>query len=167
MCPYAYIASHKIARLAAALRGAHSIEWRPVVLGGLYEANKAPQGKGGSASDVWPAAKQALARDDLKREASRNAVPLTWNAKHPAKSVDALRLIVSVDADRREAVSRSLFKAVRRCAGTVCCDARSQRLLLLLLLHRGLLPLMRLWVMLACGVAVLGGRCRHLRPIVA
>lgn len=65
VCPYAYLASHKVARLAADT--GISVQWRPVLLGALYKATSAPQGKDGSATDVMPPAKRALAFADLFR----------------------------------------------------------------------------------------------------
>ena len=51
-CPFAYIAS----LLLPALSTRHptlSITYKPVLLGALYRETKAPQGSGGSASDVF------------------------------------------------------------------------------------------------------------------
>ncbi len=111
VCPFAYLASHKVARLAA--ERAIEVSWRPVLLGGLYAATKAPQGKDGSASDVMPAAKKALFQQDLVREAERGAVTLNWNPKHPCRSVNALRLVQGAPAARRAAVAQ-VCSAIRR-----------------------------------------------------
>jgi 2-hydroxychromene-2-carboxylate isomerase len=43
VCPFAYLASHRVARLAAEC-GVNTV-WRPVLLGGLYAATSAPQAR--------------------------------------------------------------------------------------------------------------------------
>ena len=124
VCPYAYLASHKVARLAAERRV--DVTWRPVLLGGLYAATQAPQGKDGSASDVMPAPKRALFQQDLLREAERAGVTLNWNPKHPARSVNALRLSLAAPSDRRPAIAQVSFRSGRvhrfcvECAVFVC-----------------------------------------------
>ena len=44
-----------------------NVNWKPVLLGALYKATAAPQGKDGSASDVMAPPKRALAALDLAR----------------------------------------------------------------------------------------------------
>ena len=48
-----------VAEQVARFTGA-DITWRPVLLGGLYELDGAPQGKDGSATDVMPEAKRVI-----------------------------------------------------------------------------------------------------------
>lgn len=110
VCPYAYVASTRIE--AVAQRTGASLEWRPVLLGGLYRHTKAAQGAAGSASDTMPAvrfavrsarnldpflvhaqAKAALSAKDLFRNAARFGVPLNYHPQHPVKSLNAQRLL--------------------------------------------------------------------------
>jgi 2-hydroxychromene-2-carboxylate isomerase len=65
VCPFAYIASKKLGRLAADT--GLPVIWKPVLLGAIYKATAAPQGKDGSATDVMPASKRALTGLDLLR----------------------------------------------------------------------------------------------------
>jgi len=109
VCPYAYLASQRIESIAE--RNGARVEWRPTLLGGVYEATKAPQGKDGSASDVMPANKKALSARDLQLQLKRFGVPLNWHPQHPVKSVDALRLLIAVPDAHRPALSHALFKA--------------------------------------------------------
>ena len=95
-CPYAYLASKRVRALAADASPPAQLDWYPVLLGGLYAATKAPQGKDGSATDLMAAAKRAINAQDLAREAARWRVPLRYNSRHPVKSVRAQRLLVSV-----------------------------------------------------------------------
>jgi len=107
-CPYAYVASQRVQQLAAACNA--NVEYFPVLLGGLYEGTKAPQGKDGSASDVMAAQKQKAQADDLHLAAERWNVKLKWNAKHPIKSVNAQRLLAGTkEQDRRAKLTHALF----------------------------------------------------------
>ena len=91
VCPYSYIAATQISKLAERCHA--SIEWVPVLLGGLYEKTGAAQGKEGSASAVMPAAKQRYTAFDLRLQAERLGVPLRFNSRHPVRSVQAQRLL--------------------------------------------------------------------------
>lgn len=44
------------------------------------------------------------------REARRSDVPLVMNPYHPARSVEALRAILSVEPTRRQALAQKLFR---------------------------------------------------------
>ncbi|MCX7177881.1 MAG: DsbA family protein [Proteobacteria bacterium] len=67
------------------------MNWRPLLLGGLFRHVGAPQNPGGSMS----AAKAKLNLLDMQRYARRWGVPLEMPAGHPRRSVEAMRLIVS------------------------------------------------------------------------
>jgi 2-hydroxychromene-2-carboxylate isomerase len=95
-CPYAYLASKRVKALVAATGTNTTLEYFPVLLGGLYADTKAPQGKDGSASDVMAPAKAKSNAYDLAREAKRWNVPLIWNSKHPIRSVKAMRILTSI-----------------------------------------------------------------------
>jgi 2-hydroxychromene-2-carboxylate isomerase len=89
-----------------------SLEFRPVLLGGLYKNSKAPQGKDGSASDVMPTAKKALFGRDLLLSAHRLGVPLNMHPRHPVKSILAQRLLVSVTNESvRRRLTHDLYAA--------------------------------------------------------
>jgi 2-hydroxychromene-2-carboxylate isomerase len=68
-CPFAYMASVELSRLPATL--AACVTFRPVLLGAIYGATKAPQGKNGSASDVMNGAKRLIAQADMARTIKR------------------------------------------------------------------------------------------------
>lgn len=108
-CPYAYLGSKKIE--AAAARCGARITWTPVLLGGLYDGAKAPQGKAGSATDVMPRAKRAMLSQDLRLQAAHAGAPLVWNSKHPVRTVAALRLLVAAGDAHRPALTHALYKA--------------------------------------------------------
>ncbi|GBG27152.1 Glutathione S-transferase kappa 1 [Hondaea fermentalgiana] len=103
----------RAAAQAAAREGAtFEAEWKPVLLGGLYELSQAPQGKKGSATDAMPANKRQLLDQDLQRELKRCGIPFKRNDKHPVRSLDAQRLLCAVeDAGTRVALAHALFRA--------------------------------------------------------
>jgi hypothetical protein len=68
-----------------------SITWVPVVLGGLYELSKAPQGKDGSSNDVVPQARKRFVSRALHRDLQRYHLSLTYPRNHPLKTVDGKR----------------------------------------------------------------------------
>ena len=108
-CPYAFLASARVRALAEAAQA--ELEWFPVLLGGLYRDTGAPQGKDGSATDAVNAQRRALEAHDLRREYRRHGVEVVWNARHPQRSVHAMRLCVAAKPEQREAVARALFAA--------------------------------------------------------
>lgn len=84
-CPYNYIASCLLPEIAS--RNAARIEWKPVLLGGIYDLVKAPMGKGGSASDVDPPQKRLLSSLDLQRTIDRHGLDFSWHPHHPVRSL--------------------------------------------------------------------------------
>jgi len=118
-CPYAYLASQRMETLEMAAQKVAKdnnvqlqVEWKPVLLGGLYDKTNAPQGKQGSASDVMPFNKKALTGRDLRREAERWNVTLNWNPKHPIRTLNAMRLLCSIkDAHVKKQFSLDLYRA--------------------------------------------------------
>ncbi len=105
VCPYAYIASTQVEAVAAAA-GA-SVQWCPVLLGGVFRALGAPDDPNAG----LPPAKAALGRLDILRQAARGGVPLSIPPGHPRRSVEAMRLILAAPAARRAAVSARVFRA--------------------------------------------------------
>ncbi|KAI9317370.1 thioredoxin-like protein [Zopfochytrium polystomum] len=110
VCPWAYIGSKRIDAVAADVNA--TIVWTPVLLGGIYKATAAPQGKDGSATDVMPLNKRAIHTQELVNTLDRFQVPLQWHPNHPLRSINAGRLLHAVvdNADRRRLTHR-LYKA--------------------------------------------------------
>jgi 2-hydroxychromene-2-carboxylate isomerase len=109
-CPFAYLAS---TRLTPLLTRTHAtISYRPVLLGAIYRSTAAPQGAGGSASDVYNPTKRAVTGAGMNRTLKRYKTPFKQPAKHPMKSVNALRLLYCVrDGEERRRVMEGLFAA--------------------------------------------------------
>jgi 2-hydroxychromene-2-carboxylate isomerase len=110
-CPFAYIASTRISSLAS--RTSAKLLWRPVLLGAIYRATFAPQGAGGSASDVFNPTKKAVTARSMRRTLERYDVQYNPPPQHPRKTVNALRLLyyVNEDGGERERLTHMLFKA--------------------------------------------------------
>eukprot|EP00128_Syssomonas_multiformis_P004728 Colp12_sorted_trinity150504_noHs@31918 len=109
VCPFAYTANLSLKNLAA--RTQSKVIYKPVLLGGIYEATKAPQGKDGSASDVMPASKKQFFFRDFRMMIDRNKVPLKYPVDHPRKSLYAMRLLAAADDINRPALTDRLYKA--------------------------------------------------------
>jgi len=108
ICPYAYIASHRVATVAA--RCDAKLIWQPVLLGGLYKLTNAAQGKDGSATDVMSPARQRISSLDMLREAERANAPLRFNSKHPQKSLNCQRLLTLVHHSQKAKLAAALYK---------------------------------------------------------
>lgn len=91
-CPYAYLASTQLQRLAD--RSDASITLKPMLLGGVFRALEVPQNL---ASTLGPAkARHNMA--DLQRHADLWDVPYQMPAGHPFRTVEALRAMLVVGA---------------------------------------------------------------------
>jgi 2-hydroxychromene-2-carboxylate isomerase len=90
VCPYAYLASTRIADLER--RAGVSADYRPILLGGLLREI------GNEEASVMPAAKARLNRLDMDRWADWYGVPLRMHAKHPRRTVLAMRTLVAAEA---------------------------------------------------------------------
>ncbi|KAF1840316.1 thioredoxin-like protein [Cucurbitaria berberidis CBS 394.84] len=109
-CPFAYIASTRVRALAE--RTNAKLIYRPVLLGAIYRATAAPQGAGGSASDVFNPTKKAVTGMSMQRTLKRYKIKYNPPPQHPRKTVNALRLLYCVEDDReRRVLSDALFKA--------------------------------------------------------
>ncbi|KAK4613153.1 hypothetical protein CLAFUR0_12733 [Fulvia fulva] len=108
-CPFAYIASTKIEALAQ--RTNANIIYRPVLLGAIYRATKAPQGAAGSASDVFNPTKKGITSRAFQRTLKRHGVPYKEPPRHPQKTTAPLRLLYYVRPGQRPALTQSLFQA--------------------------------------------------------
>jgi 2-hydroxychromene-2-carboxylate isomerase len=83
------------------------IRLRPILLGGLLRHVGAPD----DPNSVMPPARARMNRLDIARWADLRRIPLTIPAAHPRRTVEAMRLLVACDDQRREAVSADLFAA--------------------------------------------------------
>jgi 2-hydroxychromene-2-carboxylate isomerase len=94
-CPYAYVASTQVRRLAA--KTAAELVYQPMLLGGVFKANQTPQ----NLSEVLSPAKRVHNDLDFARWAALFGVPLHKPAGHPMRSVEALRATLATGCDPR------------------------------------------------------------------
>ncbi len=113
VCPYAYVASKRI-ELLARLGGAE-LEWVPVLLGGIYKSIQAPD----SPSEVMAAPKARLNALDMYRQAELAEVLLQLNARHPQRSVEAMRLLVAAPDEIRPALTHALYEHYQVAQGSL------------------------------------------------
>ncbi len=105
VCPYAYLASTRIEALGA--RVGVPVEWRPILLGGVFKAIGGPDMPGA----LMPASKAKLSLLDLMRYAALYDVPLKIPIGHPRRSVDAMRLCLAVSGAERVKLTHALYRA--------------------------------------------------------
>lgn len=105
VCPYAYLASTAVEDLAA--RAGATLVWKPVLLGGILRAVGAPD----VPALTWAANRVRMGALDLYRQAELRGVPFDVNPAHPARSVEAMRLVLLADEPLRPALSHALFEA--------------------------------------------------------
>lgn len=130
-CPYAYLASTQVEALAA--RTGARLEWRPMLLGGVFRAIGAPQALPLSAQ------KARYLLMDQQRWADVYGVPLNHPIEHPRRTVAALRATLARGVD--PAVVHAFYRAywvegraieeesvVREIAGEVDLDAQREPL---------------------------------------
>lgn len=104
--PYAYLAATQLPALAAHC-GAE-IDYRPILLGGLFRSIGTPMVPLHSYSD----AKQRHVRDDLARWARYYDEPFHFQSRFPIQTVTALRLVLlAAPGDERERLTLALFRA--------------------------------------------------------
>ena len=109
-CPFAYIASTRVRALAE--RANAKLIYRPVLLGAIYRATNAPQGAGGSASDVFNATKKSVLAESMQRTLKRYKIQYNPPPQHPRKTVNALRMLYCIDdQEERRILSEALFNA--------------------------------------------------------
>ncbi|MBX3259182.1 MAG: 2-hydroxychromene-2-carboxylate isomerase [Labilithrix sp.] len=102
-CPFAYLGSTQAPALAA--RMGVPLVYRPLLLGGVFEAVGTPQNLFASRSP----ARAAHEASDLARWAKRFGVALRMPAGHPMRSVEALRATLATGND--PAVIAGFFRA--------------------------------------------------------
>lgn len=102
-CPYAYVASTQVERLAAGC-GA-TLAWRPMLLGGVFRAVGTAQ----HLAPTLPPAKARYLLIDQHRLAARAGVPLDPPPEHPRRTVAALRATLARGMD--PSVIHAFFRA--------------------------------------------------------
>lgn len=100
-CPYAYLASVRVRRLVPSSQ----VELRPVLLGGIFNA------LGHQPMQTSAPAKQRYIALDMQRQAALHDIPLSVPARHPIRTVDALRLVLAAAPEQRETLIERLFRA--------------------------------------------------------
>jgi 2-hydroxychromene-2-carboxylate isomerase len=102
-CPYAYLASTQVEALASRM-GAH-LSWKPMLLGGVFQA-------AGTAQNLMNVLSPPKARHnalDMDRWAKMFGVELRVPEGHPLRTVDALRATIAVGVDPK--VIQGFFRA--------------------------------------------------------
>ncbi len=105
VCPYADLASTQVEAMAA--RAGAEIEWVPILLGGVFRAI----GQADVPARAMPPAKQHLNLLDMKRYAAFYDVPLQLHPRHPLRSVEAMRMLHTVEGAARVALTHALYRA--------------------------------------------------------
>lgn len=104
VCPYAYLGSTQIERVAS--EAGAVVRWEPFLLGGVFAALGVPANLAGS----LPEAKQRHNARDLLRWAEWFGVPLAPPAAHPRRTVLAMRAILAAGEGRVPA-THALYRA--------------------------------------------------------
>ncbi|MCB9688868.1 MAG: 2-hydroxychromene-2-carboxylate isomerase [Alphaproteobacteria bacterium] len=105
VCPYAWLASTRIEALAA--EAGATVCWRPILLGGVLKALDVPT----NPMAAMPEAKRVLQRLDIVRSAAAHGQPVTLPDDHPRRTLDAMRVLVSLPEDEVPAAAAVLFRA--------------------------------------------------------
>jgi 2-hydroxychromene-2-carboxylate isomerase len=100
-CPYAYLASRRVKQLAA------EIDWRPMLLGGVFRGTGAGDGPMATLSPQ----KQAHNLADMHRWADLFGVPFRLPAAHPMRTVQALRTLLALPRPWWPAAIEAIFAA--------------------------------------------------------
>lgn len=104
VCPYAYLGSTQIERVAR--EAGATVRWEPFLLGGVFNALGVPSNLAASLSE----AKQRHNAKDLARWAEWFGVPLRMPDAHPRRTVLALRSILAA-GEARVPATHALFRA--------------------------------------------------------
>lgn len=102
--PFSYLASTQVEAVAA--RAGARVEWRPMLLVGVFRAVGAPEA--GILAMSEPKRRYMLR--EIERWAAAWQVPLRWTPHFPFKTVTALRVAL-LAGDRIGELSRALFRA--------------------------------------------------------
>ena len=104
-CPYAYLASTQIEGVA--LRTGRELQWRPMLLGGVFRAREVPQ----VLFKTLSPSKAHHNFADMHRWADYWNVPLEMPSGHPFRSVEALRATLASPVERRPALIHAMYRA--------------------------------------------------------
>lgn len=102
-CPYAYLASQR----AHVLAPAAVIDWRPMLLGGIFRGIGAGDGPMATLSPQKAAHNLA----DMRRWAARFGVPFQMPAAHPMRTVRALRTLLGLPHPRWSVAIAAIYAA--------------------------------------------------------
>ncbi len=100
-CPYAYLASRRAPKLGTA------IDWRPMLLGGIFRG----LGTGDGPMATLSPAKAAHNLHDMHRWADLFGEPFRMPAGHPMRTVRALRVLLALPRDRWPGAIEAIFAA--------------------------------------------------------
>jgi 2-hydroxychromene-2-carboxylate isomerase len=100
-CPYAYLASRQASRFGV------EIDWRPMLLGGVFRGIGAGDGPMATLSPQ----KAAHNFHDMHRWAEQFEVPFQLPAAHPMRTVRALRTLLALPHSRWEGAIHALYAA--------------------------------------------------------
>ena len=101
--PYSYIASMLIEEVAS--RGNAKVNWKPFLLGGVFNAVGTTQPPG-----LHPTKKPYLLKD-LQRLSRHLKIPIKFPPDFPVRTVLAMRALCGFNADEIPKVAQTLFKA--------------------------------------------------------
>ena len=100
-CPYAYLASHRAKQLA------EPVDWRPMLLGGVFRGIGAGDGPMATISP----SKQMHNVHDMVRWADHFGVPFRLPPQHPMRTVLALRTLLALPHDVWPQAIEAIFAA--------------------------------------------------------
>jgi 2-hydroxychromene-2-carboxylate isomerase len=112
-CPYAYLASRRATSLGV------PIDWRPMLLGGLFRGIGAGDGPMATQS----AAKAMHNFADMHRWAARFGEPFRMPPTHPMRTVRALRVLLGLPHSRWPAAIAAIYAAYWQRGENVADDA--------------------------------------------
>lgn len=112
-CPYAYLASQQAGTLGV------PIDWRPMLLGGVFRGVGA--GEGPMATLSPQKAQHNL--DDMHRWAAHFGVPFRMPAAHPMRTVRALRVLLALPHSRWPEAIAAIYAAYWQRGEDVTSDA--------------------------------------------
>jgi 2-hydroxychromene-2-carboxylate isomerase len=103
--PFAYLGCTQAEALAA--RTGAKLEWRPMLLGGVFKSIGTPD----APILTWSDAKRQYYFRDLQRWAEHWSVPFRFPSRFPMNSIKALRAYLALPEERRGAFRDAAFRA--------------------------------------------------------
>ncbi len=105
VCPYAYLGALQIEAWEKNTKT--TINWKPILLGGLFRYNKSPD----VPAQTWAASKARHGLMDLARQSQKQGKVFRYHPRHPVRTVEAMRLISMTEAEDTARVSLRIFSA--------------------------------------------------------